>query len=115
MAKSDEEPAAKDRWSWRQVQWGAVWRRQDHANLLLTATMIIAVAVVTFVLDPRDDVWYIYDGKLTLNTFTSYLCISHPSAAALCPLQAQFPTLPRPSAASTPPYPTGSPSSSPCS
>ena len=59
-ALSDDTP-----WRFRSIKWGQVWRRQDHANLILTGMFILAVILVTFVVSPETRPWYIYDGKNT--------------------------------------------------
>lgn len=51
-------------WKIRSIKWKQVFRRQDHANLLLTLGFIIAVVLVTFLSTPRQDIYYIYDGEL---------------------------------------------------
>ena len=67
MAGSDDgaAAAATDTWRFRDIGWGKVWRRQDHANMLLTVCLIIGVGVTTFVLDPRDEEYYIYDATIS--------------------------------------------------
>ena len=58
-------------WKLKNVQWKQVWRRQDHANLVLLAGLIVGVAVASFAVDPRDSYYYIYDGMLLLVYVTS--------------------------------------------
>lgn len=55
--------ADTENWSFRYIEWKKLCRRQDHANLILTASLIVAVAVCSSVLNPRVDDFYIYDGK----------------------------------------------------
>jgi hypothetical protein len=50
-------------WKFRSIKWKQVLRRQDHANLLLTLGLIIAVILVTYLCSPRQDVYFIYDGR----------------------------------------------------
>lgn len=59
--------ALKDEKSWklRSIKWGQVWRRQDHANLILTGAFIVAVIIVTYVVEPRNDAWFIYDATIS--------------------------------------------------
>lgn len=66
------DAAAPDTWRFRDVQWGKVWRRQDHANMLLTVCLIIGVGVTTFLLDPRDEDFYIYDATISYPAATKH-------------------------------------------
>lgn len=59
---SNDNAQTKREWNLRRVRWGLVWRRQDHANLLLLAGLIVGVAVTSFAVNPRDSDYYIYDG-----------------------------------------------------
>jgi hypothetical protein len=54
-------------WKFRSIKWRQVFRRQDHANLILTLALILAVILVTYLCTPRVDVYFIYDGKFRYN------------------------------------------------
>lgn len=67
-AKEDKpktRPPPEESWHWKDIQWKQLWRRQDHASLILTAVLIIAVAIVSFVVDPNDREYVIYDATLS--------------------------------------------------
>jgi membrane-associated phospholipid phosphatase len=73
MARPDDGgAAAPDKWRFRDIRWGKVWRRQDHANMLLTACLIVGVGVTTFVLDPRDENYFIYDATISYPAATKH-------------------------------------------
>lgn len=75
MAGPDDDAsaaAAPDKWRFRDIQWGKVWRRQDHANMLLTVCLIVAVGVTTFVIDPRSEEFYIYDATISYSAATKH-------------------------------------------
>lgn len=52
-------------WKIRSIKWKQVIRHQDHANLILTLGLIIAVVLVSFLATPRQDVYYIYDATIS--------------------------------------------------
>jgi hypothetical protein len=47
--------AAADAWRLRDVSWRTVWRRQDHASLLLTLLVAVAVVVIYVAVGPREE------------------------------------------------------------
>jgi hypothetical protein len=61
---SDTKTAVPEtKWTLKSIKWKQVWRRQDHANMLLTTFLIVWVAISSFVFDPRIDNYYVYDGE----------------------------------------------------
>ena len=64
MRETDQLVEDEKPWTFRSIRWKQVFRRQDHANLILTLGFIIAVLLVTFLSSPRQDIYYIYDGEI---------------------------------------------------
>ncbi|KAG7672061.1 hypothetical protein Ndes2526B_g06972 [Nannochloris sp. 'desiccata'] len=65
MRENGQVPQNEQFWKFRSIQWKQVIRRQDHANLILTLGLIIAVTLVSFLSTPRQDVFYIYDATIS--------------------------------------------------
>ena len=63
----------KEQWKFKSIKWGKVWRRQDHASLIFLLIILIALSLVSFLVDPRDDNYFIYDGTLITTTFRCIL------------------------------------------
>jgi hypothetical protein len=62
----DASPAAAAApWKVRDIRWGEVFLRQDYANLILTALMIVSVVVTDAVASPRANIYFIYDASIS--------------------------------------------------
>lgn len=54
-----------DQWSFRKIQWGKVFRRQDHAGLILIVLFYVATGVIHYTVDPRVNDFYLYDATIS--------------------------------------------------
>jgi len=51
-------------WNVWNIQWKTMFRRQDHAGLILIVVFYVATGIIAFVASPRVNDFYIYDGTL---------------------------------------------------
>jgi hypothetical protein len=49
-------------WNVWNIKWKDMFRRQDHAGLILIVVFYVATGIIAFVADPRVNDFYIYDG-----------------------------------------------------
>ena len=50
------------KWSFRQIEWKNLIRRQDHAGLILIVVLYVATGIVSWTVSPRVNDFYLYDG-----------------------------------------------------
>jgi membrane-associated phospholipid phosphatase len=52
-------------WNVWNIKWKDMFRRQDHAGLILIVVFYVATGIIAFVADPRVNDFYIYDGTIS--------------------------------------------------
>ncbi|KAL4424010.1 hypothetical protein ABPG75_001311 [Micractinium tetrahymenae] len=76
MAGSDQS------WRLRDIQWRKLWARQDYANFLLTACLIVATIVVSVVAEPHIVPYVAWDARISYplhsNTIPSWVAVFTP-------------------------------------